>query len=85
MGNGARDNYRALPQWMFRDPQKGKIKYLESGQRYMEKGKYQEAAIQFQNALKLIRALWSLYRLAQAELAQHQWRRAYAALETHSN
>src|SRR5712664_2566630 len=35
------------------DPQQGKLKYLESGRRYMQRGKYQEAAIQFRNSLKL--------------------------------
>ena len=27
------------------DPQKGKVKYLESGKRYLKAGKYQEASI----------------------------------------
>ena len=64
------------------NPEKGKVKYLESGKRYMQKSKYQEAAIQFQNALVLDpRYAEASYQLAQAELAQHQWRQAYAALE----
>jgi len=48
----------------------------------MQKNKYQEAAIQFQNALKLDpRYTEASYQLAQAELAQHQWQQAYAALQ----
>ena len=35
------------------DPNVRKQKYLESGQRYSTEGKYREAAIQFQNALKI--------------------------------
>ena len=49
------------------DPQKGKVKYLESGQHYMQKGKYQQAAIQFRNALKLDpRFVEASYQLAKA-------------------
>ena len=33
-----------------RDPNVKKQKYLESGKAYYEKGRYREAAIQFQNA-----------------------------------
>ena len=36
-----------------RDPNKQKQRYLESGKRYAEQGKLKEAAIQFQNALKV--------------------------------
>lgn len=36
-----------------RDPYKQKLKYLDSGKRYMSEGKYKEAAIQFSNALKI--------------------------------
>src|SRR5947199_10779645 len=35
------------------DPEKGKVKYLNSGLGHMQKGKYQEPAIQFRNALNL--------------------------------
>src|SRR2546422_8977618 len=64
------------------DPQKGKVKYLESGQRYRQKGKYQEAAIQFRNALKLDpRFAEAFYQLAQVDLDLHQWNEAYAALQ----
>ena len=36
-----------------RNPEVRKQKYLESGQRYFEKGKYREAAIQFSNAIQV--------------------------------
>src|SRR5271169_3791420 len=36
-----------------RDPNVRKQKYFQSGQRYFEKGKYPEAAIQFVNAIKI--------------------------------
>ena len=35
------------------DPNVKKQKYLESGKRYSTEGKYKEAAIQFQNAIKI--------------------------------
>ena len=64
------------------DPEKGKVKYLQSGLGHMQKGKYQEAAIQFRNALKLDpRFVDAYYQLAQVSLALHQWNDAYAALE----
>ncbi len=55
------------------DPQKGKIKYLESGQRYMKAVKYQEASIQFRNSIKLDpRFAEAYYQLAQANLSLRQ-------------
>ena len=36
-----------------RDPNVRKQKYLDSGQRYLEKGKYREASIQFSNAIQV--------------------------------
>src|ERR1700756_5088429 len=36
-----------------RDPNVRKQKYFESGQRYFEKGKYQEALIQYSNAIQV--------------------------------
>src|SRR5271157_1257514 len=36
-----------------RDPNVRKQKYFQSGQRYFEKGKYREAAIEFVNAIKI--------------------------------
>src|SRR3984957_4149000 len=38
-----------------RDPNKQKQRYLESGKRYADQGKYKEATIQFANALKVDR------------------------------
>ncbi len=61
------------------DPQKGKIKYLESGKRYLKAGKYQEASIQFRNAIKLDpRFAEGYYQLAQADLSLKQWSAAFA-------
>lgn len=66
-----------------RDPQKAKIKYLASGQSYMQKGKYGDAAVQFKNALRLDPQFADAhYQLAEAELAQHDWQAAYASLNT---
>src|SRR5207245_9129303 len=36
-----------------RDPNVRKQKYFESGQRYFERGKYREAAIQYSNAVQV--------------------------------
>ena len=36
-----------------RDPNVRKQKYLESGNRYFQQGKYREAAVQYQNALQV--------------------------------
>src|SRR5437899_1438094 len=64
------------------DPQKGKVKYLESGKRYLKTGKYQEASIQFRNAIKLDpRFTEAYYQLAQADLSLKQWMPAFAALQ----
>src|SRR6202041_3689655 len=38
-----------------RDPNKQKLRYLESGKRYADQGKFKEATIQFANALKVDR------------------------------
>jgi len=65
------------------DPQKAKVKYLASGENYMQKGKYGDAAIQFKNALRFDpRFVDAHYQLAQARLAQHDWQAAYASLNT---
>src|SRR5712691_7797626 len=64
------------------DSQKGKVKYLESGKRYVKAGKYQEASIQFRNAIKLDpRFSEAYYQLAQADVALKQWDAAVAALQ----
>src|SRR5438094_8776432 len=61
-----------------RDPSVRKRKYLESGQRYFDKGKYREASIQFGNAVQVDpRFAQGHYRLAQSFLKLQQWTRAY--------
>ena len=65
-----------------KDPEKAKAKYLASGQSYMKKGRYGDAAVEFRNALRLDpRFVDAYYQLAQADLAQHEWRAAYGSLE----
>ena len=65
-----------------RDPQKAKAKYLAEGQMYMKKGQYGDASVEFRNALRLDpRFVDAYYQLAQADLAQRDWRGAYASLE----
>ena len=64
-----------------RDPNVRKQKYLESGQRYFQKGKYREAAIQFQNALQVDpRYVDAHYQLAQCSLKLGIMQGAYAQL-----
>jgi tetratricopeptide (TPR) repeat protein len=51
------------------DPAHEKVKYLQSGDRYLNAGKFSEAAIQFQNAVELDpRFADAYYGLAQAHL-----------------
>ena len=65
-----------------RDPQKAKTKYLAEGQKYMKKGQYGDAIVEFRNALRLDpRFVDAYYQLAQADLAQRDWQGAYASLE----
>src|SRR5690349_24731061 len=64
-----------------RDPNVRKQKYLESGQRYFERGKYREAAIQFGNAVQVDpRFVEAHYQLAQTYLKLQEWARAYQEL-----
>src|SRR5438132_8522160 len=64
-----------------RDPNVRKHKYLESGQRYFEKGKYREAAIQFSNAVQVDSRYGDAhYNLAQTFLKLQEWTRAYQEL-----
>src|SRR5256712_84790 len=64
-----------------RDPNGGKQKSFEGGQRYFEKGKYREAAIQFGNAVQVDpRYAEAHYQLAQTYLKLQQWSRAYQEL-----
>ena len=51
------------------DPQTAKLRLLESGNRYFERGKYKEAALMYRSALKKDRLYGeAYYRLALAEL-----------------
>ena len=64
-----------------RDPNVRKQKYFESGQRYFERGKYQEAAIQFNNAIQTDpRFAQAHYQLALTYSRLHQWSRAFQEL-----
>src|ERR1700721_3512986 len=65
-----------------RDPEIAKAKYLAEGQKYMKKGQYGDASVEFRNALRLDpRFVDAYYQLAQADLAPRDWRRADTALE----
>lgn len=62
------------------DPQKAKAKYLAAGQKYMQKGQYGDAAIEFRNVLRLDpRFVDAYYQLAHADLALRDWSSAYAS------
>jgi tetratricopeptide (TPR) repeat protein len=66
-----------------RDPNVRKQKYLESGQRYFDKGQYREAEIQFQNAIQVdSRFADAHYKLALAALKLQQWPSALQELLT---
>jgi tetratricopeptide (TPR) repeat protein len=60
-----------------RDPNVGKQKYFERGQRYFAAGKFDEAGIEFRNALAVDPAYADAhYQLARAFLYTQQWLRA---------
>jgi len=66
-----------------RDPNVRKQKYLESGQRYFDKGQYREAAIQFENAIQVdSRFTDAHYKLALTAMKLQQWPTAYQELAT---
>ncbi len=66
-----------------RDPNVRKQKYLESGQRYFDKGQYREAAIQFENAIQVdSRFADAHYKLALTAMKLQQWPSAYQELST---
>jgi len=66
-----------------RDPNVRKQKYLESGQRYFDKGQYREAAIQFQNAIQVdSRFVDAHYKLALTAMKLQQWPTAFQELTT---
>jgi len=63
------------------DPNVRKQKYLESGKRYSEAGKYNEAVIQFSNALKIDKSFADgHYELAKTYMHMGQVRIAYSEL-----
>ena len=65
-----------------RNPQVAKAKFLAEGEKYMKKGQFGDASIEFRNALRLDpRFVDAYYELAQADLAQHDWNAAYTSLE----
>ena len=64
-----------------RDPAVAKRKYLESGDRYYAKAKYREAAIQYQNAIKVDpKYAEAHYQLAQCYLRLVNLQGAYREL-----
>ncbi len=66
-----------------RDPNVRKQKYLESGQRYYDKGQYAEAAIQFQNAIQVdSRFAEAHYKLARTAMKLQQWQGALQEYQT---
>src|ERR1700732_4138725 len=66
-----------------RDPNAGKQKYLESGQRYFDKGQYREAEIQFENAIQVdSRFADAHYRLALAAIKLQEGPTAYQEMST---
>jgi tetratricopeptide (TPR) repeat protein len=91
IANGSRFRYAvsavcvlaALLTGCARDPNVRKQKYLESGQRYFDKGQYREAEIQFENAIQVdSRFADAHYKLALAAMKLQQWPTAYQELLT---
>ncbi|HVN18129.1 MAG TPA: tetratricopeptide repeat protein [Dongiaceae bacterium] len=63
------------------DPQSQKQYYMQSGRQYLEKGKYEEATIQFRNALQIDPGLTEGYRLlGRSFSALQRWSEAASAL-----
>ncbi len=64
-----------------KNPEVAKKKYLESGNEYMQQGKFQEARLQYRNALKLDpRFAEAYYQLAKADMSSSQWDEAFSNL-----
>jgi cellulose synthase operon protein C len=64
-----------------RDPNVRKQKYFESGERYFNKGKFREAAIQYANAVQVDPRYGDAhYQLGKTYLSLHDWNRAYLEL-----
>lgn len=65
-----------------RSPEISKRRYLKSGERYAQQGKYEEARIQFTRALKVDpRFVEAYYQLGMSNVALHDWNGAFRALE----
>jgi Tfp pilus assembly protein PilF len=65
-----------------RDPNVRKRKYFESGQRYYEKGRYREAAIQLNNAIQIDQTFADAhYQLAQTYVKMQNWGPAFQELD----
>jgi len=63
------------------DPNIRKQKYLDSGNKYFERGKYREAAIEYQNAIQLdTKYADAHYQLALCYLRESIWNGAYQEL-----
>src|SRR5271155_1696899 len=64
-----------------RNPQVAKQKYFDKGTQYFQQGKYNEAAIEFQNALQIDPDFADAhYQLAQCYLKRGSLRQAYPEL-----
>jgi tetratricopeptide (TPR) repeat protein len=64
-----------------RDPNVRKLKFLEQGNRYFEKGKYPEANISYGRALQIDpRFAEAHYKLAECLLKQGSWAAAFREL-----
>jgi len=65
-----------------RSPELTKKRYLSSGERYAQQGKYEEARIQFTRAIKVdARFSEAYYQLGLSNVALHDWNGAFRALE----
>jgi tetratricopeptide (TPR) repeat protein len=65
-----------------KDPEVAKRQYLESGQQFLQQGKYQQAEIQFRNALKIDPRFADAYlQLSKASIATAHWQDAFGNLQ----
>jgi len=65
-----------------KDPEVAKRQYLESGQKFLQQGKYQQAEIQFRNALKIDPRFADAYlQLSKAAIATARWQDAFGNLQ----
>src|SRR5713226_7433933 len=64
------------------NPQERKLAYQKRGTQYLEQKQYENAAIEFRNALQVDKRFFdAYYELAKAELALHEWNAAAKALD----